>query len=175
MVAASSVTDLRCDASRAEYSCGLCPCVIPSWPPPPTTAARRRSAAGLPCPSRGGSGCWCWSRHKGLASQRCASVDWVRPPAFAACNHVACRPDILLGVVLTVEPPAPPHRDIACETLPGLHGISTPASASRPLVYRPMRKASLVSITEIPRLRLGGCGFDLVRDPMWAYKLRSLE
>jgi hypothetical protein len=63
-------------------------------------------------------------------------VDRVCQPAFVACNHVACVADILSGVVLAVEPPAPPHSDVACEMLPGRHEISPPSSALLTINYR---------------------------------------
>jgi len=87
---------------------------------PCATPARRRSAAGLACQPRQLGLLWCWT--PGSRPTAVRLVNWVCPPAFTACDHVACRPDILLGVVLAVEPPAPPYSDIACEALPGSHG-----------------------------------------------------
>jgi len=104
-------------------------------------------AAGLPAPalplagpaSRAGSGCWCWTPSSRPTAVRL--VNWVCPPAFAAFNHVTHWPDIFLGVVLAVEPPAPPHSDIACETLPGSHRHPLLLQLCGPLVYREMRSS----------------------------------
>ena len=68
-------------------------------------------------------------------------VDRVCPPAFAAFNHMTRWPDIFLGVMFAVEPSAPPHSDIACETLPGSHGYPLLLQLRGPSVHREMRNA----------------------------------